>query len=1131
MAKSKAPKSGSVKITRDKKKFTAKWSTGETYESQEAAYVVYYTAYVPNASGVVQKTSTNTGWISVNVGKSATDKSFTPNMNQGYIYTKIKFRVRGKAKNKDKSDWTVSDEWEIELPSDPKDPMSYKNASLNPVSLSDARTRFFWEVPVSDTNHKMFDYVQRYRALVPDCNTTNGDQVDWSKAIGGITWYNDTTTASGSNAFVEIEEDVGSWDLENHSYTRWFVVNARGPRGETKEVYAYRTFSRSKPVQEEDTEGEVKPGAGSGITIHVSWSSPWSANFPFEQANLMYAIANPPTSETTTEGDTVKVTLSCPNNVSWQTGKTTTDVKGSSGFDLDLPSKLGNDEVLYCRVDTVHDGNTTPGAVFMPSGAYGTLAAPTGLSVTTPDPDTHRCTVSVTNNSSITGSVVLIYYTSATSSSERIVGVVPHGQSSITCTLPDDSSSVFTLSAKCVVADYSPAQPAQTGVTNYTVSNILMESSTYQQGGSTPQAASGLNVEKDPNSNDTVLLTWNWDWTDANAAEISWSKNKNAWNSTDGPQTYLVENTHSGRWYISGLDTSDPWYFRVRLLKQDSDATIYGAYSDIYPPNGFSLAASPATPKLTVDPEGAVTVNQTVDCYWVYATNDGTPQESAELYEAFINATTGVVTYSSNSLKKVNTSSHISFTPEEFGWDYGQTHYIALRVRSASGMPSINYSDPYALNIRPAPVATITNSSIVSYSWTTTDENDDPVTITEPTLRSLPLTVTVTGAGSSGLTTVVVKRRDSFPAERPDGNIFVGYADEVVCRMSHTGEGQFTINRDDCKGYGTLDDTADYQIIGYIQDENGQTAESTPLDFVVHWDIQPVIAQANIEYDNEQYIAMITPLGSADMNIGDVCDIYRLSIDRPILIIENGEFDKTYVDPYPTLGTYGGYRIVSKTKYGDYRSEEGMYTWMDYNPYVTADAQHYLLDGHVYVESENLDNISDYSFEFTESGNLQLNYDLDLRANFWLRHGDLYVSEGTDAFIKLFSIIIDFDGKQLLLPYDITVSNSWTKDFQETKYLGGSVQGDWYPGVSKTASLTTRIPIEYTPENMQLLSQLAEYAGICHVRIPDGSNYYANVNVKDDRENKQVNQLSKITLTITRVDSNSEDLDGFLLEE
>ena len=110
-----------------------------------------------------------------------------------------------------------------------------------------------------------------------------------------------------------------------------------------------------------------------------------------------------------------------------------------------------------------------------------------------------------------------------------------------------------------------------------------------------------------------------------------------------------------------------------------------------------------------------------------------------------------------------------------------------------------------------------------------------------------------------------------------------------------------------------------------------------------------------------------------------------------------------------------------------------------------------------------------------------------------------------------------------MLGYDIDVSGSWAKDFKQTTYLGGSIQGDWNPGVSRTGSVSARTVILEDPETIQSMRRLAVYAGICHVRTPDGSSYAADVQVTEKQSYQTAGKLAEFNVKITRVDPEGYD--------
>ena len=254
-------------------------------------------------------------------------------------------------------------------------------------------------------------------------------------------------------------------------------------------------------------------------------------------------------------------------------------------------------------------------------------------------------------------------------------------------------------------------------------------------------------------------------------------------------------------------------------------------------------------------------------------------------------------------------------------------------------------------------------------------------------------------------------------------------------------------------------------MIATVKDDLGQS-DTAAIEFEVHWAHQAVKPEGIAVISNT--VAFITPIMPEGYQEGDTCDIYRLSADRPELIVSGGEFGKVYVDPYPAIGEFGGHRIVFRTAEGDYITAENELAWLD----ITAE------DGDL----------------------LDLNYSL-----------------------------IDFEGEQIEFRYDVTHSNAWEKDFKETRYLGGSVAGDWNKAVGRTASLKGSTVTIKDQDTMRKFRRLASYPGICHIRTVDGSSFACDIQVSEDRRYDQDTVRADYSLTVTRVDAQEQD--GLTYEE
>lgn len=229
-------------------------------------------------------------------------------------------------------------------------------------------------------------------------------------------------------------------------------------------------------------------------------------------------------------------------------------------------------------------------------------------------------------------------------------------------------------------------------------------------------------------------------------------------------------------------------------------------------------------------------------------------------------------------------------------------------------------------------------------------------------LDELPLTVTVTGAGTAGNTTMKIVRAENYAMERPDGKDYTGYEGDLIVQKVQSGEDQMTV--DLANLVGRFDDGAKYRIIATIQDGLGQKSEATK-DFTVQWSHQAVIATGSAVIDGD--IAKITPTKPNGASDDDYVDIYRLSCDAPELIYSHAAFGDTVVDPYPTIGDTGGYRIVLVTKNGDYITVDNIPSWIDVKAGLDSLFQYIDFNGNTLPLKYNveIDETSEKTFEIT----------------------------------------------------------------------------------------------------------------------------------------------------------------------
>lgn len=1165
--KSTAPKS--LSIERTGYQLTFKWVCGNANYDDGQWFEIRY-AYLENGTSTWSSWfAPDTYWDATQLAKS--DSEINKSKRDvtlwaefpGMAYTGIAFRIKGRRSDKyhkitkpsgnphEKHYYVINSSGKYVITSD----TSVKNnkqyykcenfttsdwstcsltfwrpwiAGVN-VNLDDeSQSTFSWDLYIdNDDIHRIF-YKWQYRtALIQDCYDPDGSHINWgSYSVSGPEYQ-------GWGSLPIRENNLTG---ENYSYTRWVAVHALGPANnfgdETNWVYGYHTYATPAIAS-------IRTAllSSDGRNVYVEYYPNSTFTHPVDQSTLQYRVATPASSISETS-DSVIMSLSCPADDNWTTVDTFTN---SSFISYTFPVTADlTDSAIYVRVKTIHDreSNAKYSAPFLVTGSPGKLRAPTIEHVTPVQGSTKIYTVEISKQTAIEHAFTAIYYRlSSDPSNVMIAGIIPYNRTSVNVRIEYPPGVGVDFGVQAMTGSYSPKAATQTDTpTAYIVSAVNgdysnMVSSINWEGGQVPVPpmikAASLNSS-------TIEVNWISPWSDATFAELSWSNHADAWESTDDPTTYLVKNNYVTRWNIANLSI-DEWYVKVRMVKQSGDNTVYGTYSETVGP--IQLATAPRTTALLVQPS-VVPKNGSVRCSWAYVSTDGSNQAGATIYEAytvvvaptgnpyenryyeydqnsnsyFRSSDTSVVagkTYYNEygpSLATATTNSSIVLEiPEE--WNAGETHYVCVGVKSGYNMNSnVSVGVPITIaeeigdiNITSSLVnqtlvidsryTEVTNptgnphnndyyeydsenldyilssDSVVDPSKTYYTKED--ITSTNLTLTELPLEVSASSVGFDGEVVYYIERLTDFTPYMPDESDREGHAKETIAIATGVSESPVEINKEFL--IGTLDDTAQYRLYAIVKDRYGQTKQSDDVAFVVNWAHKAIPMEAEIEVDTDKLVTMITPTQPSGYMEGDVCDIYRLSVDKPELIIKDGIFGTKYVDPYPTLGQFGGHRIVYRTFNGDI---------------ITDTRAHAVTD---------------------------------------------YTAENDDDLQDEFAIVIDFDGYQLRLPYNVSVSNSWAKDFTETKYLGGEVVGDWNPATSKTVSLTTVIPVEVEPDKIELLNRLATYSGACHVRTPDGASFAANVEVKDDREEKWVTRLSKVSLSITRIVS--EKFDGMTYAE
>ena len=966
MSKVKAP--SGLTLTRNGNTFKATWKKGDSYSTMQYSW----------------------GWevdngntVSVNLDERHTTSSThtTKSFNRVNV---VMFGVRGK-KNGKWSDWSEKT-YRVYAP---------KKPNIDAEFVQTAMTTFSWS-PVTDNHDRPITGAKVQSVLVQDCPSG----VD---ALASLKeWKNATIqskTASGNITPVNgAGEDTGL--ISGKSYTRVVRVKEYGLGGESDWRYSKHVYAA--PYAAVNIRGTVKNTEAS-LNCEAYWETPTDAGHPIDENGvvLQYAIETPDAG------------MACPENPSWTQLPPQGSTSGTEGKFFTIGSPITADKCLFLSVITKHDLEEVESIGVLAGGeSIGPLSAP----VFTEQPSITSTTITVkaSNESNVSDSFVVDYLEKEDGSIE-ILG--KH----------DSATKVYQVSG---IENARIGLKAFVGTWNATlkqVEDIKMESPMTWSIGNVPVAPTLLDFELEQSTvQNTVNVTWKYSWADADACEISWSTEPDAWISTDDPEYYIVLKGLENKLAIKDVEAGEPLYVRIRYVKGFDEEAILSPYSDT---KAIVISTVPAVPTLTLE-KAFYTKGEDITCSWIYVTADGTEQAQAIVAEHTRTTSGGVTTDNYLNPVEVSTQQKLIYPNT---WAVGTQHKLCVKVANGSGNWS-DWSEDVTVTIAEPLSCEITQASLTTVS-------------TGYELQSLPLTVTVTGAGTGGQTVLAIVRTEDYRLERPTGEDYKGHNGEVIYQNVYTGEAQQTIVLNDIQGHH-LDDGASYKIYASIEDDYGQT-DNDEIPFIVNWNHKAVMPSATVAMSD---IATITIASNSSAQTGDYVDIYRKSVDGTELIYTGAQFGGKYVDPYPTIGDYG-YLIVGRNAYGDYIMSNTQPAW----------------------------------------------YDLDAT----------YESDKT---------IIDFNGERVELFYNVDVSHSWNKDFKKTKYLGGSIIGDYVTGVERTGNVNF-VSIPILEESMlESMRRLAEYEGECHIRTKEGSSFTACIQVSEDDSHDKHGFVRSFSMSIEKVD-------------
>ena len=550
----------------------------------------------------------------------------------------------------------------------------------------------------------------------------------------------------------------------------------------------------------------------------------------------------------------------------------------------------------------------------------------------------------------------------------------------------------------------------------------------------------------------SILCRLAWNDDDSNTTKIAWSEYEDAWESNEQPSSCDVTWRDSGGWTdesvtppvtygnaatvtIRGLQEATEYYIRARRGLVGGETESWGAWcpAPLYP---ISTAVPPSDVVLVVPV--AVERGSGIDCLWTYSGSEQTAWE---------------VAYLDGTDRKVLASGE------------GPAGSTVIPASMIEGMDSVKLS------------VSVTASGVwASSDWMPVSIEDAPTLSMSAaaTLTAQPVSLAFTSNDPKAYITAYITSGGVATAT-PDGHAVqadgdVVWADVVspVWEAAYSPTSDAAI--DSTKTYYTVSNGVYSPVVSPIVENIGSyyevsawTATVTPPTLKLYEGAKYTVSAIATDSDT---------LLSSDAVESDfeVAWAHRAVAPKSTTSIVVDELTAAITPVAPTDG-YGTGDAVALTDVVDvYRN--------------TPDGA-YLIASDVPFGQAVTDRFAPYSSRF------DTNYILCTRT----ADGDIAWDEYAYD-LEHSTLRVDFGGEHVELPYNLSISDGWEKGFELREHLDGTRAGYWNEGATRKASLSTDVVKVESAEQRRLLAALAQHAGPCFVRTPDGCAYPADVEVE-----------------------------------
>lgn len=568
-------------------------------------------------------------------------------------------------------------------------------------------------------------------------------------------------------------------------------------------------------------------------------------------------------------------------------------------------------------------------------------------------------------------------------------------------------------------------------------------------------ASDNLHLLSLASGDDGTSLVADFAWTQGQDAdtgtEVSWSEDEHAWESARDPETYeTIRNDGAAtidgtayvgtlRIYLPGLEQGTKYYVRGRrYLEPEDGETSYGGYSE-------TLTAIPVSSPTAVVLHAPQTIARGSDLALSWTFDSDAAQ--TEWYLLYGTEYTEVeVTETDPVTHETREYTKREYTIGEDSWiDNGSDAYGACVVKWSDLEGKLDDNGELGLALRMGTGGTLVTSEAVCLrvvdpptlsvtASATIAEQQFPVTLSCNVRADVTIIMRAGSYGEDGMTGGNGGDGLVHMDQTAGDVVWQGY---VTPPWEESGDA-FTATITAPDNLELLDNGVYALLVQPTDPTTGLSGEATVLPMSVTWANQA----PRMDDGGNVAAVMVVPSDTTDVNGTRVrqCTI-------------------TLAPPAGALGTetYNVYRV---TPDGAYLIAEGCGpTETVVDPYAPYGAE----EGYYRVAVITADGDVDW-----------LDYE------YWLPGRDLRIDFG-DSYVEL--------------PWNLSVSDGYEKDFEARRKLDGSVDGYWNAGVVRTGGFSTDLIRVEEWEKARTVRELARYAGPVFVRTPDGCAYQANVTV------------------------------------